>query len=122
MPISFYSVDLHSKKILPVIYSGILMKEMLEFLSHAESSTIYHHPAWLQALSIESNQEAFYIIQRNNKGEIVLILPLLKTRGIPFGICGILGSRRISSLPRTCLLYTSPSPRDRTRSRMPSSA
>ena len=25
-------------------------------------------------------------------------------------------------LPRSCLLYTSPSPRDRTRSRMPSSA
>ena len=25
-------------------------------------------------------------------------------------------------LPSTCLLYTSPSPRDRTRSRMPSSA
>ena len=28
----------------------------------------------------------------------------------------------ISELPNTCLLYTSPSPRDRTRSRMPSSA
>ena len=27
-----------------------------------------------------------------------------------------------ASLLRTCLLYTSPSPRDRTRSRMPSSA
>ena len=27
-----------------------------------------------------------------------------------------------SVLPKTCLLYTSPSPRDRTRSRMPSSA
>ena len=27
-----------------------------------------------------------------------------------------------STMPRTCLLYTSPSPRDRTRSRMPSSA
>ena len=26
------------------------------------------------------------------------------------------------SAPKTCLLYTSPSPRDRTRSRMPSSA
>ena len=25
-------------------------------------------------------------------------------------------------IPRSCLLYTSPSPRDRTRSRMPSSA
>ena len=28
----------------------------------------------------------------------------------------------IFELPKTCLLYTSPSPRDRTRSRMPSSA
>ena len=28
----------------------------------------------------------------------------------------------IYGLPSTCLLYTSPSPRDRTRSRMPSSA
>ena len=29
---------------------------------------------------------------------------------------------RMSELSQTCLLYTSPSPRDRTRSRMPSSA
>ena len=28
----------------------------------------------------------------------------------------------VDNLPNTCLLYTSPSPRDRTRSRMPSSA
>ena len=28
----------------------------------------------------------------------------------------------VCSLPEVCLLYTSPSPRDRTRSRMPSSA
>ena len=36
--------------------------------------------------------------------------PLLK--GVGFDVVGVL----------TCLLYTSPSPRDRTRSRMPSSA
>ena len=30
--------------------------------------------------------------------------------------------KKITYLPNTCLLYTSPSPRDRTRSRMPSSA
>ena len=30
--------------------------------------------------------------------------------------------RSATSLARLCLLYTSPSPRDRTRSRMPSSA
>ena len=32
------------------------------------------------------------------------------------------GSRPLAAQPYCCLLYTSPSPRDRTRSRMPSSA
>ena len=32
------------------------------------------------------------------------------------------GARLMPLLPGPCLLYTSPSPRDRTRSRMPSSA
>ena len=30
--------------------------------------------------------------------------------------------KRLKRKPNSCLLYTSPSPRDRTRSRMPSSA
>ena len=30
--------------------------------------------------------------------------------------------KRLGRKPNSCLLYTSPSPRDRTRSRMPSSA
>jgi len=34
----------------------------------------------------------------------------------------IVGPAQASEALRTCLLYTSPSPRDRTRSRMPSSA
>ena len=34
----------------------------------------------------------------------------------------VTGSNIVPTLPNTCLLYTSPSPRDRTRSRMPSSA
>ena len=38
-----------------------------------------------------------------------------------FAPAGI-GPRDLSQFPFTCLLYTSPSPRDRTRSRMPSSA
>ena len=42
------------------------------------------------------------------------LLVALAERGIPFVVCG--------SHHRPCLLYTSPSPRDRTRSRMPSSA
>ena len=34
----------------------------------------------------------------------------------------LISSLKISPLPRSCLLYTSPSPRDRQKSRMPSSA
>ena len=35
---------------------------------------------------------------------------------------GVAGGTYLFALPGSCLLYTSPSPRDRTRSRMPSSA
>ena len=39
------------------------------------------------------------------------------------GMTGIEAGKKIKEdSPQTCLLYTSPSPRDRTRSRMPSSA
>ena len=34
----------------------------------------------------------------------------------------VLGVQLLETIPDSCLLYTSPSPRDRTRSRMPSSA
>ena len=44
--------------------------------------------------------------------------PLIVIDGIPLDIVSPAGV----SNPFTCLLYTSPSPRDRTRSRMPSSA
>ena len=47
-----------------------------------------------------------YCIQRNNRGEIRFLKEALD----------------VYKIMDTCLLYTSPSPRDRTRSRMPSSA
>ena len=37
-------------------------------------------------------------------------------------LCWVYGHLSQDDLPLICLLYTSPSPRDRTRSRMPSSA
>ena len=42
-------------------------------------------------------------------------------RSCQHGICGS-DALRINGVNKLCLLYTSPSPRDRTRSRMPSSA
>ena len=71
--------------------------------------------------------------------ELVLSLPVALWAGWPFYVRGVLSVIRRSpnmwtliglgtsvafvySVFATCLLYTSPSPRDRTRSRMPSSA
>ena len=39
-----------------------------------------------------------------------------------FGVYGTRNSSYLPTNPNTCLLYTSPSPRDRQKSRMPSSA
>ena len=46
----------------------------------------------------------------------------LITRPIEAAVARVEGIDRIESFSADCLLYTSPSPRDRTRSRMPSSA
>ena len=46
----------------------------------------------------------------------------LVTRGLDMSIEPQLATEWRTQGPNTCLLYTSPSPRDRTRSRMPSSA
>ena len=45
---------------------------------------------------------------------------LLETYGIK--VLAIEKEKETYNLPRACLLYTSPSPRDRQKSRMPSSA
>ena len=42
--------------------------------------------------------------------------------GGPYGFSRKTLAERVGVSPYRCLLYTSPSPRDRTRSRMPSSA
>ena len=54
-----------------------------------------------------------------------IIQHIAKANDIKIDIDQLIHKKRVSSaldLTTTCLLYTSPSPRDRTRSRMPSSA
>ena len=46
----------------------------------------------------------------------------VQSRGVLSNLAGSFSQIRIHTIMNTCLLYTSPSPRDRTRSRMPSSA
>lgn len=71
-------------------------------LSHPEGS-VYHHPAWLQALSKEYQQRAVYLACESQNGRLLATLPMIYTRGLPFNIGGPLSGRRLSSLPRTPL-------------------
>ena len=51
-----------------------------------------------------------------------IVEPIKKLREAGFVVVVITNQSAINRGLTTCLLYTSPSPRDRTRSRMPSSA
>ena len=65
----------------------------------------------------------------NNNGNVSVGHPCLENTSVEATILGHIRSKKITvykmrpkKKTRNCLLYTSPSPRDRTRSRMPSSA
>lgn len=74
-----------------------------EFVSAHPDALIYHHPAWLQALEREYAQKCLGLACENPAGFISGIMPLFYTRGIPFGVGGAPGRRRLASLPRTPL-------------------
>ena len=71
-------------------------------LSHPEGS-VYHHPAWLKALSMEYRQKGLYLACESAQGELVALMPMMYTRGLPLTIGGSSTGRRLSSLPRTPL-------------------
>jgi len=73
------------------------------FLLEHPDSSIYHHPAWLKALELEYGQKGVYLLCENSAGQVSAILPMLYTRGLPFGLGRPLAGRRLSSLPRTPL-------------------
>ena len=69
------------------------------------------------------------VISNDNVGttKIISAYSLSESQSTSLGYNSIMGSysldvKTLSTQPISCLLYTSPSPRDRTRSRMPSSA
>jgi Acetyltransferase (GNAT) domain len=67
---------------------------------HADA-TVYHLSDWLNILQKESGQEVLMLVCKDEEGDIVGILPLQYTRGFPFGLGGVPGIKRLSSLPRT---------------------
>ena len=69
---------------------------------------------------------ALYHLAKKGWSDVVLIERKELTSGSTWHAAGLLPlfnmSYSVGQLHKYCLLYTSPSPRDRTRSRMPSSA
>jgi len=72
-----------------------------KFLEKHEQATIYHHPLWLKIIEKETGQRVLKLICTDNNDNIQGLFPLQYTKGFPFGLGGIPGTKRLASLPRT---------------------
>jgi hypothetical protein len=73
------------------------------FVDAHPEALIFHHPAWLQVLEREYARRCIGLACEDSNGALHGILALFPTRGLPFGLGGRSGGRRLSSLPRTPL-------------------
>jgi hypothetical protein len=71
------------------------------FVASHPDALIYHHSSWLIALEEEYGQKCVSLACANPEGELLALLPLFLTRGLPFAIGRHSTHRRLSSLPRT---------------------
>ena len=76
-------------------------EKWIEFISRNSQATIYHHPLWLKVIENETGQKVLKLICTDNDDNILGLFPLQYTKGFPFGLGGIPGTRRLASLPRT---------------------
>jgi CelD/BcsL family acetyltransferase involved in cellulose biosynthesis len=71
------------------------------FVSSHPDALVYHHPAWLQVLEREYGRPPLGLACEDAEGQLLGVLPLLHTRGLPLGRGRQRTARRLSSLPRT---------------------
>lgn len=74
------------------ITNQIFNPAVLEFITRENDATIYHHPAWLKALSKTFNYEVYYLTISDSAGNIEGVIPFLK-------LDSWLTGKRIISLP-----------------------
>ena len=72
-----------------------------EFVNNHPEALVYHLSDWLNVLRGESDQKILKLVCKDEDDKIVGILPLQYTKGFPFGLGGVPGIKRLSSLPRT---------------------
>ena len=90
---------------------------LLKKIDIQDKQIAYHAYAFGVAKGVKEFQMSQYGLQSYNTNYQKLIVS--GAGGMGFGITQDINGSTASNI---CLLYTSPSPRDRTRSRMPSSA
>ena len=73
------------------------------FLDGRSDALVYHHPAWLDALSREYAEQPMGLAVERADGTLGGVLPLFRARGLPFRVEGQGAGGRLSSLPRTPL-------------------
>lgn len=61
----------------------------------------FHHPGWLRALEEEYGQTRLHLACEGLDGQLLAVLPMFYTRGLPINFGGHVVSRRLASLPRT---------------------
>lgn len=71
------------------------------FVAAHPDGLIYHTASYLHALSMEYATKPLCLASEDLAGNIRGILPLMYTKGLPFGLGGRLLARRLCSLPRT---------------------
>jgi len=76
-------------------------EKWIEFISNNSQATIYHHPLWLKIIEKETGQRILKLICTDKNDNLQGLFPLQYTKGFPFGLGGIPGTRRLASLPRT---------------------
>ncbi|MGQ9644424.1 MAG: GNAT family N-acetyltransferase, partial [Ignavibacterium sp.] len=73
---------------------NIFNEKILDFLGKFSGASIYHHPAWLNAIKKALNHKAFYLVSFNNSGEPDGLLPFIEFKDI-------LRRKKIITLPFT---------------------
>jgi hypothetical protein len=90
-PLNVFNVDPHSDS------------RWQEFVLAHPEGTVYHHPKWIRVVEQEYGQRSEHLACTDKSGNFLAIMPMLYTRGLPFGLGGSTAGKRLSSLPRTPL-------------------
>lgn len=72
-----------------------------QFVVGHPEGLVYQHSAWLRCLAAEYDRPVTALSCEDERGNLTGILPLIRTRGLPFLRQSAVVGSRISSLPRT---------------------